>query len=688
MKGSSVLVIFIMVTFHFSVSECSGSCNRTCRSTTVPYPFGFGPGCQNTLNCSSDGNITLEGHPVANITADGVLIQYGLQCKDRFPVGNVFKEKYALTSRNILLVNNCSAPNSSCVLNVTKIEDKYRSHGCNFSNFSCLSTIENFIPWSIMDKSGCSMVLTGIVVDSSVQLELKLDLGKVQLGWWIEGNCSNKCSANANCTEFVSPNTGNLVHTCSCNNGFVGDGYSQGEGCRKDSSKCNPLTVHCGRATGVAVLVGGLIAGATLVVVIILLYCFFKKKALTRERRRSRKKLLSANGGSFGIPIFTYKELEKATKGFSEEGQLGNGAFGTVYAGKLKGDCPVAVKKIRHIDTHGIEQMMNEIKLLSSVEHPNLVRLMGCCLENGEPILVYEYMPNGTLGQHLQRERGEGLSWVQRIRLASETADALAYLHSAINPPIYHRDVKSSNILLDYSFNSKVADFGLSRIVLTESSHISTVPQGTPGYLDPQYHQNFHLSDKSDVYSFGVVLVEIITALKVVDFSRGKSEINLASLAINKIVSGCVDEIIDPFLEPDKDSWVRATVHRVAELAFRCLAFDRDARPSMLEVTQELDFIKGTIQTRNPNIHNDAILAEDDDGNISRRPSTDSARRPLRKSSSGSRRITIQPPVITELKNAAILQNTETASPVSVQDPWLSAQSSPSTSCLLENVIE
>ena len=123
-----------------------------------------------------------------------------------------------------------------------------------------------------------------------------------------------------------------------------------------------------------------------------------------------------------------------------------------------------------------------------------------------------------------------------------------------MNPPIYHRDIKSTNILLDYDFNSKVADFGLSRLGMTESSHISTAPQGTPGYLDPQYHQCFHLSDKSDVYSFGVVLAEIITGLKVVDFTRPHTEINLAALAVDKIGSGCIDEIIDPILDLDLDA--------------------------------------------------------------------------------------------------------------------------------------
>ncbi|KAJ6288554.1 hypothetical protein OIU76_024523 [Salix suchowensis] len=160
-----------------------------------------------------------------------------------------------------------------------------------------------------------------------------------------------------------------------------------------------------------------------------------------------------------------------------------------------------------------------------------------------------------------------------------------------MNPPIYHRDIKSSNILLDYNYRSKVADFGLSRLGMVESSHISTAPQGTPGYLDPQYHQYFHLSDKSDVYSFGVVLIEIITALKVVDFSRPYSEVNLAALAVDRIGRGCVDEIIDSYLDPNRDAWTLTSIHTVAELAFRCLAFHRDMRPTMTEVAEELEQI-------------------------------------------------------------------------------------------------
>lgn len=283
--------------------------------------------------------------------------------------------------------------------------------------------------------------------------------------------------------------------------------------------------------------------------------------------------------------------MEKATNFFSEKKMLGTGAYGTVYSGKLSNDKWVAIKRIRHRDSGSIEHVINEIKLLSSVSHPNLVQLLGCSIEK-EHILVYEFMPNGTLCQHLQGEKGNGLAWLVRLSIAVETAQALSYLHNAMHPPIYHRDVKSSNILLDYNYKSKVADFGLSRLGMVELSHVSTAPQGTPGYVDPQYHQHFHLSDKSDVYSFGVVLVEIITALRVVDFSRPPNEINLAALAVDRIGRGCLEEIIDPFiLKSERDELKLSTVYKVAELAFRCLAFDKDMRPSMMEVAVELEQI-------------------------------------------------------------------------------------------------
>lgn len=399
------------------------------------------------------------------------------------------------------------------------------------------------------------------------------------------------------------------------------------------------------------------------------LVCYLIRRRSSSSRvRKKAKRLLSEV--SCTVPLYTYKDIEKATDGFSESQRLGTGAYGTVYAGELSNDKLVAIKRIKHRDADGIEQVMNEIKLVSSVSHPNLVRLLGCCIERGEQILVYEFMPNGTLAQHLQRERGPALPWTVRLAIAAETAQAIAYLHSTIHPPIYHRDIKSSNILLDFHCRSKVADFGLSRMGMTESSHISTAPQGTPGYLDPQYHQNFHLSDKSDVYSFGVVLVEIITALKVLDFNRVQSEVNLAALASDKIGRGCVDEIIDPYLDPNRDAWTLSSIHKVAELAFRCLAFHRDMRPSMTEVADELEQIRRS------------GWAPSADDSVFMSPASSLCSMPSNctgnsRDVSKSRRLAL----------ANIMVEMKVDSPVSVQEPWFSEQSSPSENSLLGNVV-
>lgn len=401
------------------------------------------------------------------------------------------------------------------------------------------------------------------------------------------------------------------------------------------------------------------------------------------------KRLLREAAGSSIVPFYPYKEIEKATNFFSEKQRLGTGAFGTVYAGKLHDDEWVAIKKIKYRDTNSVDQVMNEIRLLSSVSHPNLVRLLGCCIERGEQILVYEFMPNGTLSQHLQRERGTGLPWTTRLTIATETANAIAYLHSTIDPPIYHRDIKSSNILLDYNFKSKVADFGLSRLGMTEISHISTAPQGTPGYVDPQYHQNFHLSDKSDVYSFGVVLVEIITAMKVVDFARPHSEVNLAALAVDRIRKGSVDEILDRFLEPHRDAWTLYSINKVAELAFRCLAFHSDMRPTMMEVAEELEHIR---RSGWATMEETIVLASSSSlGSSSSSPpriGSDKSfgRMNLKKAENGSHRLGVVHQRMEHFQHS--VEEVKDNSPVSVHDPWLSGQSSPSTNSLLGNVVQ
>ncbi|GLJ09792.1 hypothetical protein SUGI_0115930 [Cryptomeria japonica] len=221
----------------------------------------------------------------------------------------------------------------------------------------------------------------------------------------------------------------------------------------------------------------------------------------------------------------------------------------------------------------------------------------GTEIEGGQKGYMLEYVPNGTLSDHLHGSRRSlrGIPWGTRLKIALQTAQALAYLHS-IELPIFHRDVKSNNILLDEHLGAKVADFGLSRLVPVNVSHVTTALQGTPGYVDPEYHQYFQLTEKSDVYSFGVVLVEIISAKVAVDTNRNRNEISLANMATDKIRRGVLDESVDPDLKIETNHEVKAMVATVSELAFECLAIERDFRPSMKEVVARLEQITEMLQ--------------------------------------------------------------------------------------------
>ncbi|KAG5227186.1 LEAF RUST DISEASE-RESISTANCE LOCUS RECEPTOR PROTEIN KINASE [Salix suchowensis] len=283
----------------------------------------------------------------------------------------------------------------------------------------------------------------------------------------------------------------------------------------------------------------------------------------------------------FGVRVFSYDELEEVTNFFDSSRELGDGGFGTV-----------AVKRLYENNMKRTEQFMNEIEILARIRHPNLVRLHGCTSRHSrELLLVYEYIPNGTVADHLHgRQSSSGLlTWPVRLSIAIETASALAHLHAS---EVIHRDVKTNNILLDNDFRVKVADFGLSRLFPTDVTHVSTAPQGTPGYVDPEYYQCYQLTSKSDVYSFGVVLIELISSLQAVDTNRHRHNINLSSMAVNMIQNQALNELVDPFLGFDKNPEVRMMVTSVAELAFRCLQRQREMRPSMEEVLEVLKRIE------------------------------------------------------------------------------------------------
>ncbi|XP_023759157.1 LEAF RUST 10 DISEASE-RESISTANCE LOCUS RECEPTOR-LIKE PROTEIN KINASE-like 1.1 [Lactuca sativa] len=309
----------------------------------------------------------------------------------------------------------------------------------------------------------------------------------------------------------------------------------------------------------------------------------------------SKDKSPNAEDGStlfHGASVFSYTELEDATRHFDPTRELGNGGFGAVYYGKLQDGREVAVKKLYEHNYKRVQQFVNEVRILTRLRHPNLVVLYGCTSrQSHELLLVCEYISNGTLADHLHGNRANAslLPWPLRMNIAIETARALVYLHAS---EIIHRDVKTSNILLDHNFSAKVADFGLSRLLPDDVNHVSTAPQGTPGYLDPQYHHRYQLTDKSDVYSFGVVLIELISSMVAVDLNRSQDEISLANLALNKIQRCALDQLIDPVLGSDSDREVMRMVTSVAELAFQCLQFYSEMRPTMNEVLDVLEDIQ------------------------------------------------------------------------------------------------
>ncbi|KAL8051266.1 hypothetical protein ABFX02_06G137100 [Erythranthe guttata] len=332
----------------------------------------------------------------------------------------------------------------------------------------------------------------------------------------IDECADSRCDPNAFCTNSLGS------YRCSCRHGFEGDGQKDGRGCVKKHKNLSMQAILIGCSAGLLAVI----------ICITWIYWTIKKRKQLKVKNKFfqqnggllLKQQLSSNEGSVeSTKIFSSDELEKATNNYSEDRILGREGYGTVYKGILSDKSVVAIKKSRIVDQGQIELFINEVVILTQINHINVVKLMGCCLETEVPLLVYEYVSNGTLLHHINNS-GEmpWFSWDNRLRIAAEAAGALAYLHCAAGMPIIHRDVKSPNILLDEYYTAKIADFGASRLVPLDRTQITTLVQGTLGYLDPEYFQTSRLREKSDVYSFGVVLAELLTGRK--PLSAEKSE--------------------------------------------------------------------------------------------------------------------------------------------------------------------
>ncbi|KAG5092477.1 hypothetical protein AAZX31_18G197800 [Glycine max] len=342
-------------------------------------------------------------------------------------------------------------------------------------------------------------------------------------------------------------------------------------------------------STSAVTLAAALIAAAALLALSAIII------SLISTRNGKFQHLISRKSPNVSIKIdsvkeFTFRELALATNNFSSSTKVGQGGYGNVYKGILSGETLVAIKRAAEGSLQGKKEFLTEIELLSRLHHRNLVSLIGYCNEEQEQMLVYEFMPNGTLRDWISgksEKAKERQNFGMGLKIAMGAAKGILYLHTDADPPIFHRDIKAGNILLDSKFTAKVADFGLSRLASFEegsnnTKYMSTVVRGTPGYLDPEYVLTQKFTDKSDVYSLGIVFLELLTGMQPI--SRGKHiiyEVNQAcrSGKIYSIIGSrmglCPSDCLDKFLS----------------LALSCCQENPEERPSMLDVVRELENI-------------------------------------------------------------------------------------------------
>ncbi|KAL6905701.1 hypothetical protein ACP4OV_003302 [Aristida adscensionis] len=540
------------------------NCSTSCRGVSVPYPFGMEPGCYLKgfdLVCTPQQVLSLKDRPdmpITNISLDDSTVTIGVDGTVVSPLHHQIIELGSVLGLFVplkhLLVLDWYVPSDALPRpNVTRA-----------GNVTC--------PWDLGSRnchsshSTCEAV-TGSVLNEYIGYICKCDLGFQGNPYLVDG-----------CQEIPDDR-------CTSPNKCLGE-FTDPHGSEKSHHPNPGLMIGLGVGSGVLVLLLSLSA------------TFVTHKIKTRRKKRLRQRFFKQNRGQLlqqlvchkvdiaESMIVTLEELEKATNNFDRTRELGGGRHGTVYKGILSSLHVVAIKKSKIVIQKEIDDFINEVAILYQINHRNIVKLLGCCLETEVPLLIYEFISNGTLYSRLHVEAPASLPWKSRLRIAVEIAGALAYLHSLVSVPIVHRDIKSPNVLLDDNLAVKLSDFGASRYVPLDQTGVDTTVQGTFGYLDPMYHSTGHLTEKSDVYSFGVILIELLTRKKPVSYRSSQGH-SLVYHFVNLLLEGNLAHILDPQVAKEGGG----EVDDVALLAAICVKHVSTERPKMRHVEMVLEGI-------------------------------------------------------------------------------------------------
>ncbi|OAY81702.1 Wall-associated receptor kinase 2 [Ananas comosus] len=615
-------------------SNALPGCQQRCGDVEVPYPFGIGPNCSMkagfTLNCTSSNGThkpflnDVEFKSISLSSGQArIFNRVSAQCHDAasgtvtynksWPI-NLTASPFRFSSTlNKFTTVGC---HTAAFVTLSHKTHKYWS-GCvtlcedvgSLTNGSCSGTgcCESAIPKGInsyyvwfLDNfnssdtywfSPCSYAMlveegafefsTSYVTTGALR-DRKLPL---VLDWAVRNKTCRQARRNRTSYACVSDNSecvdsGNGPgYLCNCSKGYQGNPYLP-HGCRGISA-----------------------SSVTLMIITLCIYIIRGRKRLMDVKEKyfqqyGGRLLLAEIGKKQGLAfmIFTKEELEESTNNFDRSNVIGHGGNGTVYKGVLKDDHVVAIKRAKIIDEKQKEEFGKEMIILAQINHKNVVKLLGCCLEVEVPMLVYEFVPKGNLFQLLHGKSPRvGVTFETRLRIAVESAEALAYLHSSASPPIIHGDVKSSNILLDDRHMAKVADFGASRPAPMNEVQYVTLVQGTLGYLDPEYMQTYELTHKSDVYSFGVVLLELLTGKNAVSLEGPEEARSLSSKFLVAMQENGLYELLDDQIKDDEEIEL---IKAVAALARTCLSIKREGRPSMKDVAEELGRLRNLAEAK------------------------------------------------------------------------------------------